>query len=149
MCPALSSQLILGLCAIPFVNEMEGLRIVFILLWTWNSSLDSFPDTIHPPPPLDACINYLECVEVGLSPYEIVVGPNCIAQGLHIMLPHYSFIRVLLHCLLLFCSVCASSILLCSPQHVDLPLVMTNQCHDVTHVGRIHRDTMAFPFEVV
>ena len=79
---------------------------------------------------------------------DVVVEPNCIAQGLCIMLPHYNFIGILLRFLLLCCSVCVSSILLCSPRHVDLPLVMSDQCHDVYHVGRIHCDTMAFPFEV-
>ena len=152
MCPALSSQLVLGLRTIPFVNEMEGLRIVSILLWIWNSSLDSFPDTIHLPPPfdapIDACINYLGHVEVGQSPYKMVAGPNCIAQRICIKLPHYSFVRVLLCCLLLCCSVSASSILVRSPHHVALSLVTFDQCHDVTRVGRIHGDAMLFLFEV-
>ena len=65
------------------------------------------------------------------------------------MLPHYSFVCVLLHSLLFCISVSSSSVLVCSPRHVDLPLVMSNQCHDVTHVCRIHCDTMALPFEVV
>ena len=111
--------------------------------------MDSFPDTVYPPPPsLDACINYLGGVELGQSPYGIVVEPNCISQRLCIILPHYSFICTLLLSLLLLYSVHTSSVLLCSPQHVDLPLVMSNQCHDVTHVGRIDRDIMTFPFEI-
>ena len=88
-------------------------------------------------------------MEVGQSPYEVVVGPNCIAQGFSVMLPHCSFIGVLLHSLLLLCSVSANSILLCTPQYVDLPLVLTNQCHDVSHVSRIYGDTMTFSSEVI
>ena len=65
------------------------------------------------------------------------------------MLPCYSFASVLLHCLLLLFSVRASSLLLCCPQHVDLSLMSTDQYHDVTHVCRIHHDTMTSPFEVV
>ena len=88
-------------------------------------------------------------MEVGQSPYEIVVGPNCIAQGLTVVVSYYSFISVLLYCLLHFCSASSSSVLLCSPQHVDLSLVTSNQCHNVTHVGRICCDTMALLFELV
>ena len=150
MCPALSSQLILGFCTIPLVNEMEGLQIVNILLWTWNSIWISFADTVDLPLPFEAFVNYLGGVEVGKSRYEIVVRPNYIAQqGLIIMLSHYSFISVLLRCLLLLLSASSGSILLCSPQHVDLPLMTSNQSHDATHVGRINGNTMPFPFEVV
>ena len=60
------------------------------------------------------------------------------------MLPHYSFISVPLRSLLLFLIVISSSILLCIPHHIDLPHVMANQSHDVTH-----GDTMTVPFEVV
>ena len=64
------------------------------------------------------------------------------------MLSYYSFISVLLHCLLLCLSLSSSSILLCCPQYVDLPLVMSNQCHDVIHVGRIHCDVIVLPFAI-
>ena len=108
-----------------------------------------FLRSLDPPLPFDSFFNYLGGVEVGKSTDKVVVRPTCIAQGLIARLPHFSFVRVLLHSLLLLCSVRAYSILLCSPQHVDLPLVTSNKCHDVTHVGRIHRDTMALPFEVI
>ena len=66
------------------------------------------------------------------------------------MLPYCSFISVLLHCLLLCLSVSSGSVLLCSPHHVDLPLVTLNQCRGVTrHVGRIHYDTTTLPSEAV
>ena len=128
---------------------MERLRVINVLLWTWNWDWNPFSCPQDPSLPFDACINYLGRVEVGQSSYEIVVGPNCIAQGLIVMLPYYSFICVLLRCLLLFCSVRTSSFLLCSPQHVEISLVPTNQCHDVIHVGKIHCDTSTFPFELV
>ena len=46
----------------------------------------------------------------------------------------------LLQCQLLFFTLVQS-------QYVDLPLMASDQCHDVTHVGRIHCDKIAFPFE--
>ena len=85
-------------------------------------------------------------MEVGKSPYNIVVGLSYIAQELTIALPHYSFIHILL-CSLLLLSV--SSSFVCSTHDVDLLLVMSNQCHDVVHVDRIHGDTMSLLFEVV
>ena len=97
----------------------------------------------------EAFINYLGGVEIGKSPYEIVVKPNCIIQGLTIILPHYSFAHVLLHSLLLYLSVSSSSVLLCCPYHFNLPLVTANQCYDVAHVDRIHHNPIAFPFKVV
>ena len=135
---------------IPLVNETEGLRIIYVLLCACNWELGCFSRPLDPPLPFDSSFHYLGRVEVGKSTNNVVVRSNCIAQGLIAMLPYYmSFISVLLHSLLLLCSVCASSFLFCSPQHVDLPLVTSNQCHDVTHIGRIHRDTLALPFEVV
>mmetsp|Transcript_2847 Transcript_2847/g.5764 ORF Transcript_2847/g.5764 Transcript_2847/m.5764 type:complete len:236 (-) Transcript_2847:640-1347(-) len=149
MFPALSSKIILGLDTIPLVNKMEGIGVINVLLWAWNRSWLSFPDAINLLLPVEASINYLGRVEVGKSPDKVVVGPNCIGQALTIMLPHDNFIRVLLHCLLLLLSISPSLILLCCPHHVDLPLVPANQCHDVSHVDRVYRDTMALPFEVV
>ena len=81
--------------------------------------------------------------------YKAVVKPNYIALGLIIMLPHSSFVSALLHCFILCLSVSSGSVFLCYPHHVDLPLVTSNQCHDVTHVGRMHSDTMVLPFKFV
>ena len=151
MRPLLSVQLILGLYTIPLVNKMEHLRVINFLLWEWNISLGSFSDTIDLPLPILACINYLGGVEVGKSLCKILVQPNCIAKELTVVLAHYSFISFLLHSfllLLLFLYVGSSSVLLCSPHHVDLPFMTSNQCHDVTHGSRIHRDAPALPFEV-
>ena len=41
----LSIQIILGLYTISLANEMEGLGVINILLWTRNSGLVSFDDT--------------------------------------------------------------------------------------------------------
>ena len=107
-----------------------------------------FADAINLPLPFDAFINYLWGVEVGKSSYKIIVGQNCITQSLTVMLLHCSFICVLLCSILLFLRVSSSSVLLCSPHHVDLPFVTPNQCHDAPYVGRIHGDTMTFPLKV-
>jgi len=147
--PALSCQIILRLHTIPLVNEMEGLGVIDVLLWAWNWGWLTFADAINLLLPVEAAIDYFGGVEVGKSLNKFVVRTNCIGQALTIMLPHYSFIHVLLHCLLLLLSISPSLILLCCPHHVDLPLVPADQCHDVSHVGRIHCETMALSFEVV
>ena len=147
--PALSSKIIIGLDTIPLVNEMEGIGVINVLLWAWNWSWLSFPDAINLLLPVEAFLNYLGGVEVGKSTDKVVVRPNFIAQALTIMLPHDSFVGVLLHCLLLLLNISPSTVLLCCPHHVDLPPVPADQCHDVSHVGRVHLDTMALPFEVV
>ena len=59
MQPALSCQIILGLCAIPLVNEMEGLRIIDVLLWACNWELGSFSRPLDPPLSFDSSFNYL------------------------------------------------------------------------------------------
>ena len=51
MQPALFCQIILGLSAIPLVNEMEGLRIIDVLLWACNWGLGSFLCPLDPPLP--------------------------------------------------------------------------------------------------
>ena len=59
-------------------------------------------------------------------------------------------LHLLLYSLLLFLlSVCARLILLYGPHYVDISLVKSNQCCDVTHVGRIHRATIAMLYEFV
>ena len=73
MCPALSSQLILGLCTIPLVNEMERLGKGNILLWVWNISWVSFPDGIDLPLHFKAFVNYFGGGEVGKSTDKAVV----------------------------------------------------------------------------
>ena len=121
---------------------MEGLRVINVLLWSRNWGWGFFSCPLNSPLPFDSSVNYLGCVEFGQSPYKIVVRLNYIVQGL-------IFISALLCCLLVLYSVSSSSVLLCSSQHVDLPLRTSNQSYDVTHVCRIHGDTMPFPFEVV
>ena len=65
------------------------------------------------------------------------------------MLPHYSFVSVLLHSLPLCLSVCTGSVLLYCLHHVDLPLMTFNQYHDVTHTCIIYGDTIVLPFKFI
>ena len=112
-----------------------------------EQQLGRFPAGCHLSLPFEAFINYLGGAEVGKSTDKVVVRTNWISQWLTVMLPHYNFISVLLYPLLLFLIIRASSVLLGCPHHVDLPLATSNQCHDVTHVSRIHGDKMALLFE--
>ena len=57
MRPALSCQIILGLCTIPFVNEMERFRIIDVLLWACNWGLGYLSRPLDPLLPFGSSSN--------------------------------------------------------------------------------------------
>ena len=152
MLPALSRQIILCLHIIPLVDEMEGIRIVNFLYGNgteagthYHTVLTFLFPWMHP----STTFGDWKIERVGMD--KIDISPNCIVvvQRFTSTLPCYSFMRVLLWSLLLlyYYSVCSNSILLYCLRYIHSLLVMSNQCHNVTHISRIHGDKPSLPHE--
>ena len=57
------------------------------------------------------------------------------------------FIVPFFHSLLFLLHIGPGTVLICSTYHVDQPLMEANQSHDITHIGRVHCDAVAFALE--
>ena len=65
------------------------------------------------------------------------------------MLEEYGFIVPLFRSLLFLLCISPGTVLICSNFHVDQPLIAANQSHDITHIGRVHFDAVAFALELI
>ena len=78
---------------------------------------------------------------------NIIVRPKCMHQGQSVVLKYCRLICSNGHAIFDTRVVPPDVIRLGRTNHIHYPLVTADGCHDVSHVRRVHCDTMAFTLE--